>query len=314
MKQLFLILCLFVPNWGFAAPSIRLPKKVAVSGPVILLGDVALLRGFSSEERTFVSDIELGRSPAVGRTKFVPRAYLKARILEAGVQEDTKILLPRRLKVERKTRVVSGKTLSDRVRERIREQMPHSHGAVAEVAVPHISDMRIPEDAHFEVRFARGEGFTGPVFANIVLIDGDETISTRKVSARVDLLASVYALREDQKRGHRLALSDLVELRVAESTLPSDAVRHPELIVGAKFRRRSLAGEPLRDSWLEVPPLVARGERVRLVATRGGIRLSTLGESLSAGAAGAFVRVRNLSSRKVVTGRVSGPGIVEMEF
>ena len=248
MRQLLIIVVLTLPSWVMAAPSIRLPKKVAVSGPVILLGDVALLRGFSSEERSFVSEIELGRSPAVGRTKLVPRSYLKARILEAGVQDDTKLLLPRRLKVERKTRVVSGRALSARVRERIRERMPHSHGAVAEVAVPHISDMRIPEDAHFEVRFARGEGFTGPVFAEIVLIDGDETISTRKVSARVDLLASVYALRDEKKRGHRLEMSDLVELKLPESKLPADVVRHPELIVGAKFRRRSLAGEPLRDS------------------------------------------------------------------
>lgn len=314
MKRLLFIAIFVFPSWLMAAPSIRLPKKVAVSGPVILLGDVALLRGFSADERTFVSEIALGRSPAVGRTKFVPRAFLKARILEAGIQDDTKLLLPRRLKVERKTRMISGQTLVNRIREGIREKMNHAHGDVAEIAVPHISDMRIPEDAVFEVRFAKSEAFTGPVFAEIILLDGEETISTRKVSARVDLLASVYALREEQKRGHRLEMSDLVELRLPESKLPSDVVRHPELIVGSKFRRRAVAGEPLRDSWLEVPPLVARGERVRLVATRGGIRLSTIGESLSAGSAGAFVRVRNLSSRKVLTGRVSGPGVVEMEF
>ena len=121
MRGLLYIAILALPSWVMAAPSIRLPKKVAVSGPVILLGEVALLRGFSAEERGFVSEIELGRSPAVGRTKFVPRSYLKARILEAGIQDGTKLLLPRRLKVERSTRMVSGKDMVNRVRERIRE-------------------------------------------------------------------------------------------------------------------------------------------------------------------------------------------------
>ena len=73
-------------------------------------------------------------------------------------------------------------------------------------------------------------------------------------------------------------------------------------------------GEPIRRAWLKVPPLVKRGDRVRMVARRGRVELSAAGEALGDGRRGQVVRVRNLASRKVVSGIVHAANLVVMEF
>jgi flagella basal body P-ring formation protein FlgA len=60
--------------------------------------------------------------------------------------------------------------------------------------------------------------------------------------------------------------------------------------------------------------MVARGQRVTMVALGRGIRVSAVGEALAAGRQGETIRIKNLDSNKVVTGRVSGPQTVQMEL
>ena len=60
-------------------------------------------------------------------------------------------------------------------------------------------------------------------------------------------------------------------------------------------------------------PLIKRGDRVRLVARGNGLTVSVRScESLENGHAGETIRVRNLSSKKIVTGRVVKSGEVEI--
>ena len=112
----------------------------------------------------------------------------------------------------------------------------------------------------------------------------------------------------------RPTADDLVPLRVPESRVPADAVRDPSLVEGATLRRAMKRGEPLRLAHVLIPPLVQRGDRVRMVAVRGAIRITASGEALAAAARGQTVRVRNLDSQRVVVGRVVGPGAVEMPY
>ena len=148
----------------------------------------------------------------------------------------------------------------------------------------------------------------------LVVEDGGKAISTRRVSIKIDLYETAFGVRTELRRGHRITHSDLVKMRVPASTLPSDAVTRPEFATGAEVRRRIRTGEVLRQAWFKIPPVITRGDRVRIVARRGAVRLTTVGQALNNATQSAFVRVRNLQSKKVITGRATGPGVVEMEF
>lgn len=88
----------------------------------------------------------------------------------------------------------------------------------------------------------------------------------------------------------------------------------PEEVVGQGAKRRIRAEQALSPGLLAAPLLVRRGEQVRILAEHDGIAASTLGEALGNGARGAVIRVRNLSSRKVIDSKVLDKGVVSSTF
>jgi flagella basal body P-ring formation protein FlgA len=63
---------------------------------------------------------------------------------------------------------------------------------------------------------------------------------------------------------------------------------------------------------LEKQVLVKQGDVVKMIARTGGLQLSTTGEALQEGPAGKMIRVRNVDSKMVVTGRVIDRSTVEV--
>jgi flagella basal body P-ring formation protein FlgA len=124
------------------------------------------------------------------------------------------------------------------------------------------------------------------------------------VSALVAVTAAPVAA------GQMLA-PDNVTLERRDVSTVTDSISSLETASGQAARRSLRAGELLRQAQLSAPLLVKRGEAVLMVARHEHAEISTSGEALDAGAAGALVRVRNLANGRVVRMRVTGAGTVE---
>jgi len=312
MRVLMPILALLCAAPAWATPTIEVAPRAEITGPTVRLGEIAQLRGFSKARTRELAAIEVGKSPNVGLGQYMPRAYLESRIRRAGVSESVR--LPLRVELSRKTKTIDGEYIAGRVRAALAEGMPHDPRDLAEVRVPSIADIVVPAQADLDVRFAADEDFTGAVTADVVITDAGELVRRRRVNAHIDLLVDALGVSEEMRRGGRLTTAHLMVLRIAQSRLPKDAIIKPEFIDGAIVRRTIRPGEPIREAFLKVPPLVERGQRVRMVARRGDVSVTTIGEALASGPRGARIRVRNLASRKIVGGKVISSGVVEMEF
>lgn len=64
----------------------------------------------------------------------------------------------------------------------------------------------------------------------------------------------------------------------------------------------------------EAEPIVQRGDPVTLVSRAGGMEVRMAGRVLGAAAVGATVSVENLGSRRIIRGRLVGPGTVEVNL
>lgn len=108
---------------------------------------------------------------------------------------------------------------------------------------------------------------------------------------------------------------------IAERTLPrgtivtaddlSNAGQASELI-GLETIRTVRVGSIIEARHVQTPRLVRRNDMVTLVFKSGRLRMETKGRSLSEGGQGEMVTVLNANSRKRVSGRVIGPGQVEV--
>ena len=148
----------------------------------------------------------------------------------------------------------------------------------------------------------------------MVIRDGEEIIRTQKVVLKVDAVAETWVLVAGMKRGQTLSASDVRTLRLPASLIPQDVVRSASELEGAVLRRDVEPDQPISKRNIELPQLISRGERVTMIARRGALRISVMGEALGGGRFGDTVKMKNLDSLRVVAGRVIGPQTIETEF
>lgn len=83
---------------------------------------------------------------------------------------------------------------------------------------------------------------------------------------------------------------------------------------GQEAKRRIRANQVVSASLVKNARLVLRGEQLKIVANHQGIAASTLGEAMQDGARGELIRVRNLSSDKLIDAMVMEAGVVSSTY
>ena len=107
------------------------------------------------------------------------------------------------------------------------------------------------------------------------------------------------------------ALIGQEDVALVAAAIPG-ALSDPALALGQEARVTIYPGRPLRPDDIGPPALVERNAIVPLIFQRGALEISTEGRALDRGGTGDVIRVMNLSSRTIVTGRVDSSGQVQV--
>lgn len=118
---------------------------------------------------------------------------------------------------------------------------------------------------------------------------------------------TVLVLARGVAAGEVVGADALVAETRDASRIAGAAVADPAQAVGRVARRTLAAGSVLTAGDLAAPRLVRRGDQVALVSRRGGVEVRVAGRALGDAGEDERVAVENLSSRRVLQGRV-GPG------
>jgi len=124
------------------------------------------------------------------------------------------------------------------------------------------------------------------------------------VPVKVSIRDKVVAAARPLTRGDVVQASDLKLVERDLAQLQSGYFSDPAELVGKEVTRTVAMDAALTNYLIKDPLQVRRGQRVSLVANSGGLEVRMSGEALSDGAAGARIKVRNLSSKRVVDGTV----------
>ena len=304
---------IFFPMLTWGAPVVTISSKVNVTQNEVTLGQIARFKGMSDKEKRIASQFVIGPAPSGGTRQQLPRSYLKSKLRSAPLPKGVKWKLPKVLTLTRKQEKVSGKVLAKRIREVIRSRDPSEGRDLALLKVPPLSGLTIPEGATFSIEI-KASVRAGRVPVNLKVKDGARVLRSQRVSVEVDYFRTAIALKTQMRSGAVLSAEDLVEVRVPSATLQRDSLSKAFDAVGARLKRSIGKEIPLRNAWLWTPPLIKRGARVQMIFKRKGILLSAEGEALGIGRRGDMIKVRNIKSKKIVTGRVVAVNQVEMEF
>ncbi|WP_162299961.1 flagellar basal body P-ring formation chaperone FlgA [Kineobactrum sediminis] len=133
------------------------------------------------------------------------------------------------------------------------------------------------------------------------------------VPVKVEVLLRVLALKRPLERGSILTEADLGHVLVDTRRLAQGYFTSIAAVSGHTVKRSAASGTILTNALIEESAVISRGQRVSLSASGTGIAVQAPGQALADARMGERVRVKNLSSGKVVEGIVRGPGNVEVQ-
>lgn len=291
------------------AGRIKVLPHATVAGETVRLADLAALEGTGVD----FADVEIGPAPAAGATRRLSGQSVLATLQEAGIGDAVRYTIPSTVSVTRAHQVLDENALRAAIEGQLADRLAPGD-RVDEIDVQR--QVRIPLGT-YEVEVdppsshATGGGFRRTDVR--VLQDGVVTANV-PVRVKVASFGDVVVARQPIARGTILGEDDLrVEERRLDE-LPTTVLTDPALAVGREARVALAAGKPLTMQGLANAVLVKRGDLVRVLVEKGGMRLSISGEAMDTGGAGERVRVVNASSKRELVGRVVDHGTVSVVY
>jgi flagella basal body P-ring formation protein FlgA len=132
------------------------------------------------------------------------------------------------------------------------------------------------------------------------------------LQVEVQAAGTVVVLARSLARGERIAASDLQVREQRVDHLRQGWFSSVDSVLGRRMLRPLNAGSVLTPSLVDRARDIEKGQRVELRAAGSGINVGMPGEALSDASRGDRVRVRNLSSDRIVEGVVRSAKVVEI--
>ncbi len=159
------------------------------------------------------------------------------------------------------------------------------------------------------VEVAKGQGPTGLITARVWLdVPSDPGVWTW-VRARSQALVPTIVTIRDIDRGATLTRADIAIVHKAPHPR---AHSNPSQVVGKRTRRQLRSGETVMDSWIDVAPLIQRGDHIEAAIQSGSLNVRAPAIAMQRGGSGEVIRLKIPTTGRVVHGRIVSSKQVEV--
>ena len=112
--------------------------------------------------------------------------------------------------------------------------------------------------------------------------------------------------------GHIIARSDL---RIAyKNKADKRAITEMDEAIGSQVKRPIGRSNTVKRNYLKNPSIVKKGDKIILIASRGGLKVTVKGIARGGGEVGDVVRVENIKSGEYVDAEIIGPSMARVNF
>lgn len=315
----FIILGLLIFSAASFASSpiqLTLKEKVSIGQNVVRLADIASISGVPKAVRAPIETVIVAKSPLPGQTRYLSLDYIRIRLKQAGFHTDAMNFQGSQdVQINRQAAIVSHDTIIQAVEAAIRKQMPWQRESVDIRNIHFDDDIKLPTGTlTHRIVPNRNEDYLGRTMLALHLYVDGELIRKTWVQADICVMADVVKVVRPLGKHQRIEREDLAVMRADLSDLPSNTVRNIQDALGNRTTQMIYPNTILKAEMFSPPPLVKRGDIVKIVANAGSMTITATGKVKQKGARGDMVHVINTDSNRVITARVTGPGTVEVEF
>ena len=314
---MFVVFLLSPAAYSADGTCLTLKGAVAVDQDAVRLSDIATLTGSASQmQLKTLGATVVARSPKPGQTRFVDIDYIRIRLKQAGADTDSLIFKGSRdVRITREAATLSTHRIERAVEAAIRSRMPWKNEDVTISGIAFDETIQLPTGRlTYRIVPNRNEDFLGRTILALHLFVDGEPVRRIWVNATISVMGDVITVIRPLGKHQHIELADLSVQRRELADLSSDTVRRIEDALGNRTTRMIYPNTVLQSSMIASPPLVKRGDIVKIVANAGPMTITATGMVKQQGCKGEMVRVVNTDSNRIITARVIGPGAVEVDF
>ncbi|OPL13768.1 MAG: hypothetical protein AVO39_10070 [delta proteobacterium MLS_D] len=167
---------------------------------------------------------------------------------------------------------------------------------------------------NYRVEARRNEDYIGWTGFDIRFYDGGVFLDERSLRVRIEVAKDFVVSTRQLDSGSMITEDDVAVVRRWVDRAPRNRIDDPDVVTGRVVRGSIAPNTELQERMIKDPQLVKRGDMVRVVLSRGGLRMEMAGISAEGGTLGDRIRVRNTSSSNLFYARVVDESEVRVEF
>jgi len=132
------------------------------------------------------------------------------------------------------------------------------------------------------------------------------------ITAQIKLYGLIVETSQPLNKDHVLTEDDLVLSEKDLSRIKYGYFIDTDYLIGKQLRRRLPQNKIIKSNYIKNQTLVKRGENVSIVAENSGYSVKMTGTALSSGSLGDRIRVKNISSKRIIEGTIKRAGVVSI--
>lgn len=166
----------------------------------------------------------------------------------------------------------------------------------------------------FRIEPAGNSDFIGDMVFLVRFFKDGSAVKTESVRTKIEVARNVVVAARALPVGSILTGADIRTAQKWVRRIHPQALASVEETSGKMLTVQVSEGAELFTSMLKDVPLVKKGKMVKIVFDNGLMRIATVGLPEEDGIAGSIVRVRNITSNKIIYARVLGDSVVGIEY
>ena len=316
MRYFSSILCiatllLAVPCYSL---EVSFKQQANVTKNNIILGDIATFDEDSDLSASLATKI-IGNSPEPGETiHLISIDIAKSILRKTPLSNSTKWSGSPSVAVTRKGQQINAEQMLQAISKHIqsrKHELPKADISFKPQSLP-LPFMLPQGELSWEVVPSDPNVLNSSRFSLIIRVDG-RVRKNISILGDVQALAPVAVASANLRRGAILTPSN-VTLTVRDLSKYKNPCISLRSILGKRLKHTVRSGNVVEGDDVEFPPLVLKGQLVKIILSQGPLHLSATGVARMSGKLNEIIRVQNVSSNKLIFCRITAPGLVEVSI
>jgi flagella basal body P-ring formation protein FlgA len=212
-------------------------------------------------------------------------------------------------------KVIDQDKLNRAVGLHIEKNMPWMKGSMRFEILSALPQLAIPEGkVTWKVESRGNEDYLGETNFVLKLYNNGVLFREEPIRARIEVLREFVISTKNMGRNHVVAAEDISLQKRWVRSIPLNSISHMNDVIGKSLCLSVRPNTEITGNMLKAVNAVTRGRIVQVILDSGAINITTMGMAEEDGVEGSFVRVRNISSNKIIYARVVGESKVKVDF